>query len=134
MDGVTATLFVCGVLILIGYVTVCIRPKKPEPRWTLRIVCSDAGFTKIGRKGDSLEFEWNEVVEVAILTNDLGPFAEDVFLEVGLVEGSTYEIGADSPGFKDLLARFQELPGFDNFAVTRAMSCTDNARFPCWSR
>ena len=34
----------------------------------------------------------------------------------------------------ELLSRLQQLPGFDNEAVIKAMGSTNNAKFLCWKR
>jgi hypothetical protein len=35
---------------------------------------------------------------------------------------------------KELLVRLQQLPGFDNGVVIKAMGSTGDARFVCWKR
>jgi hypothetical protein len=43
-------------------------------------------------------------------------------------------VGSEAEGMDGLLERLQQLPGFDNEAVIRAMGSTENATFVCWRR
>jgi len=62
-----------------------------------------------------------------------GPFAEDVFW-VLRGTGPPLLIPQSANGSEALLARLQELPGFDNQAVIAAMASAGNERFLCWAR
>lgn len=76
---------------------------------------------------------WAELRAVLLETNDQGPFAIDVFwILVGERGGCVVPQGA--AGAAELLARLQQLDGFDNEAVIQAMMSTDNQRFLCWQR
>jgi len=77
-----------------------------------------------------IKIPWDELEEVAIVTNDLGPYADDVFLELTTSSAERYFTLCTSP----FLARLQELSGFDNEQVIKAMCFTDDARFACWAR
>lgn len=83
--------------------------------------------------GDALRIAWSDLLVVEIATTDDGPFDEDVFwvLHGG---GPPLVVAQSVDGAPALLARLQELPGFDNEAVIAAMSSTDVARFLCWRR
>ena len=76
---------------------------------------------------------WVDLQEIGIQTTDGGPFVEDVFL---VLRGGEVRcvIPLEATGFTAVLSRLRELPGFDNDAVISAMTCTDNAAFPCWRR
>ncbi len=76
---------------------------------------------------------WNELQEVAIITTDEGPLVDDVFWVLSGV-GKGCAVPSESDGMKELLARLQELPGFNNESVIRAMGSTSNSKFICWSR
>jgi len=77
--------------------------------------------------------KWRDLNLVAVVTTDDGPFSPDVFLLLtGEESGCTIPLGA--AGADELLKKLQALPGFDNSAVIKAMSSTDNNRFICWRR
>lgn len=74
-----------------------------------------------------------DLAAVAIETTDEGPFVADVFWYLFGHQGKggcVYPGGAT--GEREILAALQQLPGFDNEAVVRAMGSTDNAVFVCW--
>ncbi len=76
---------------------------------------------------------WPELEEVAIETTDNGPFGEDFFAVLRTAE-FTARIPQEVLGFEDLLARLQQLPGFNNEAVIEAAGSTEDATFLCWKR
>ena len=76
---------------------------------------------------------WADLRAVEVVTTDAGPFADDVFW-VLQGAGPLLVIPQSAPGSDALLARLQELPGFDSRAVIAAMSSAGSERFPCWSR
>jgi hypothetical protein len=78
---------------------------------------------------------WDALSEVEIVTNDLGPGAEDMLF---VLHGSDNR-GAVVPGALALKHRLLEelqrrLPGLDNRAVVEASGSTMNARFRVWQR
>lgn len=76
---------------------------------------------------------WKDLIVVFIETTDRGPFEPDLFwILVGEGSGCVVPIGA--VGEEDLLNALQKLPGFDNEAVTAAMTSVTNQRFTCWKR
>ena len=84
-------------------------------------------------RGETETVRWDDLQEVGIVTTDEGPAAEDVFwILLGANGRCAVPGGAD--GMKELLARLQQLPGFDNGAVIKAMGSTANANFLCWKR
>ena len=77
---------------------------------------------------------WDDLQTVILETNDLGPFAPDIFwLLIGANKGGCL-IPAGATGDEDLLERLQKLERFDNEAVIKAMSSTNKQRFLCWQR
>jgi hypothetical protein len=76
---------------------------------------------------------WDQLRSVEIRTTEAGPFAEDVFLVLH-ADDSDCVVPQEAEGFGGLLERLQRLPGFDHEAISAAMTCTDNATFPCWRR
>jgi hypothetical protein len=83
--------------------------------------------------GEEYVVLWGELTEVYIQTTDAGPFVEDVFL---VLRGDSTHcvIPQEATGFVEVIDRLQQLPGFDLQGVISAMSCPDNAIFPCWRR
>jgi hypothetical protein len=75
----------------------------------------------------------SQFVEVGIETTSLCPFAEDVFWLINR-HGESVRVPQCSPVFGELLKHFEVFTDFDWEACTRAMACTDDAYFSCWSR
>lgn len=74
---------------------------------------------------------WADLREVAIETNDLGPFVADLYwVLIGRDGVAHFPQGAT--GEKAAIERLQQLPGFDHEAMFDAMRSTDLARFVCW--
>jgi hypothetical protein len=83
--------------------------------------------------GKEESVRWDDLQEVQIITTDEGPFVDDVFwLLLGSSGGCV--VPSETEGTEALLDRLQQLPGFDNEAVIRAMGTTSNDRFLCWRR
>lgn len=99
-----------------------------------RVHFDDATITStLANGGETETVRWDDLQEVGIVTTDEGPAAEDVFwLLLGANGRCAVPSGAD--GMKELLARLQKLPGFDNESVIKAMGSTENAKFVCWKR
>ncbi len=72
--------------------------------------------------------------EVALFTDDSGPFTPDVWWLLDDGSGSMAVIPNEAEGIAAMLALLQALPGFDNTAVINAMTCTEPARFPVWQQ
>ena len=85
------------------------------------------------RDGRTEEIRWDDLREVGIITTDAGPYVDDVFWVLLGDEGGCV-VPSEAEGSAELLKRLQELPGFDDGAVIRAMVCTDNERFVVWQR
>jgi hypothetical protein len=82
--------------------------------------------------GTPAHLAWADLRAVWVMTTDDGPFAPDFFF-VLLGPGDTHVTIADEvPTGPDLLARLQDLPGFDNEAFIAATASTDNARWLVW--
>ena len=83
--------------------------------------------------GETEYVAWQDLRAVLIQTTDEGPWTVDVYwILLGDHGGCVVPQGA--AGEEGLLARLQQLPGFDHGAVIAAMASTDNARFLCWER
>ncbi len=94
----------------------------------------DARVTVASPSGETHSIAWNDVVRVAIETNDSGPWGADVWwLLEGAASRVAYPQGAT--GDPEMLAQYSKrFPGFDDEQVILAMGSTDNARFVCWER
>jgi hypothetical protein len=78
---------------------------------------------------------WQDLRAVLIQTTSDGPGVDDFFwILVGEGAKSGCVVPSESVGCDSLLARLQELPGFDNEAVIRASQCLEDQRFLCWKR
>lgn len=99
-----------------------------------RVVFDDSRITFTQANGKQDFLLWQELVEVGILTTSEGPAADDVYWVLMDMQKNGFAIPSESIGVKELLARLQELPGFDNEAVVQAMGCSNDAKFLCWNR
>jgi hypothetical protein len=75
---------------------------------------------------------WDALRAVLLETTDQGPFVEDLWWI--LIDNEGHCIIPQEVGSEMLLARLQELPGFDNDAVVAAMASVENKIFVCWQR
>lgn len=83
--------------------------------------------------GKTEALRWEDLQEVGIWTTDEGPAQEDVYWMLIGTDGGC-AVSGSAEGIKELLKRLQQLPGFDNEAVIKAMGCTSNNKFVCWKR
>jgi hypothetical protein len=97
------------------------------------IEIDDEGVTRHLSDGKVERVQWDDLVEVEIITTDEGPWLDDMFyvLHGG---GSGCVVPSEHSKSGELLERLQRLPGFDNAKVIEASSCTENARFVCWRK
>lgn len=77
---------------------------------------------------------WNDLERINILTNSDGPFAPDCFWLLIGPETAGCCIPQGATGDTELLARMQELPGFNNQIFMEAMGSTQEAIFTCWEK
>jgi hypothetical protein len=75
---------------------------------------------------------WSELTGVSIETTDEGPFEADFFWVLRAEDGRTIRFPGGATGARELLARFQQLPGFDHEAVIAAAASTQQRIFDCW--
>jgi hypothetical protein len=94
----------------------------------------ETGISAVYPGGTIQAVTWSEVQSVAIETNDSGPWGADVWW---LLEGTdrrcAYPQGATGDP-EALLEYPKRFPGFSEAAVIKAMGCTSNSRFVCWTR
>ena len=98
-----------------------------------QVTFDDEGVTRTRRDGLVEYVGWDELLSVDIATTNEGHWFDDVFWLLSAGDHGCV-VPSEAEGMGDLLLRLQELPGFDDEAVIRAMNCTDNEPFPVWSR
>jgi len=98
-----------------------------------QVTFDDEGVTRTRRDGLVEYVGWDELLSVDIATTNEGPWFDDVFWLLSAGDHGCV-VSSEAEGMGELLLRLQELPGFDDEAVIRAMGCTDNERFAVWSR
>jgi hypothetical protein len=84
--------------------------------------------------GRAEQIAWADLAEVSVRTTGGGPLADDVFFVLAGAGGGGCVVPQGDPASTALLERLQRLPGFDNTALIRAMSSTEDATFVCWRR
>lgn len=102
----------------------------PSGPWLVSI---DGPFICQTSSGERIEFDPKTIDKIKIITNDKGPFEDDVFWKFEYAGGECYfPSEADKEG--SFLSYFQELKGFDNAALIESMSSAQNAVFLVWDR
>lgn len=109
------------------------RGGKPPAARKDTVAFDDASITHSLPDGTREIMLWADLEEVAIVTTDDGPFADDVIWVLSGAGGGCL-VPSSANGAEALLARLQALPGFDNEAVIQAMGSVENARFVCWRK
>ena len=105
--------------------------RSPSPP---HIEFDDVGVRTVIKSNQVIEaITWDALIAVEIRTTAAGPASDDLFWLLHAEDGSGVVV--PSTLMPDgLLARLQELPGFDNEAVITSVSSVSDASFPCWSR
>lgn len=98
-----------------------------------QVTFDDDGVTRTRRDGLVEYVGWDELLSVEIATTNEGPWCDDVFWLLSAGDHGCV-VPSEAEGMRELLMRLQELRGFEDEAVIRAMGCTDNELFPVWSR
>jgi len=75
---------------------------------------------------------WDALTAVSLRNAARGPFEEDVFFKFAYEDGAATAIGLSDSDY--LLARLQQLPGFDNEAFIRAMGVSGEGESVLWRR
>lgn len=104
---------------------------EPESRFVVRV--SDAEVVSERPDHTIEQVRWDALERVEIVSTGEGPMHPDMFWVLhGVSGGCAIPWGAS--GESVLLARLQQLPGFDNQAVIRAASQASAARWTCCER
>jgi hypothetical protein len=106
--------------------------RRTPPAGTVEI--DGVGARRWLANGKQESVRWDALTKVEVMTTDDGPAADDVFWVLHGSDGAGCVIPSEAEGCDQLLARLQELPGFDNEAVIKAMGSTAKARFLAWKR
>ncbi len=102
-----------------------------EAKWVVSVDEHQISCTRPNGVMESVD--WKDLKLIEIQTTDEGPYLPDVFWYlIGDESGCLVPLGAT--GEKAMIERLQQLPGFDNEAVSDAMSSTSNRTFVCWQR
>ncbi|MFN3166940.1 MAG: hypothetical protein ACE37H_07740 [Phycisphaeraceae bacterium] len=105
---------------------------QPESAYRVHIRGGAVTLRKPDSSLQSLALE--DLVGVIIETNDLGPFAPDVYWVLLSEKDENLFFPMGASGEERVIEKLQSLPGFDNDAMIRAMSSTQVQRFICWRR
>ncbi|HEU4451830.1 MAG TPA: hypothetical protein VFR81_02185 [Longimicrobium sp.] len=112
-----------------------LKRQPAEPAGPDRVTFDDEGVTRWKPDGTTQTVRWDDLVEVTVATSDAGPWQDDVLWILAARDGvEGCMVPSEAEGMDLLLGRLQQLPGFDNEAVIRAMGSTDLAFFTCWRR
>jgi hypothetical protein len=103
----------------------------PESLYIVKLSSDAVSCERPDGKTESVR--WDDLREVEIITTDQGPFVPDVFWVLhGATTGCVIPEGAT--GERELMERFQHLPGFRFEAVIKANVSAQNQRFVCWEK
>ncbi len=84
-------------------------------------------------EGKRVEIKYQDLTQVSIETNDQGPWLPDCFWYLS-TKNACMRIENDDPLIQALLHELQQLPGFKNDLVIKAMSSTGGNDFVVWER
>ena len=100
---------------------------------SVAIVVDDEGARRLYRGETTHRVSWADLERVALRTTDDGPYAEDLFWVLVGGRGTGFVIPSSLVP-DGMLARLQELPGFDNEAVLQAMQSVTENVFVAWRK
>ncbi len=83
--------------------------------------------------GGRAEIKYQDLVKVSIETNDQGPYLPDCYWYLS-TKTACVAIENDDPLIQALLHELQQLPGFKNELVIKAMSSTTCNNFVVWEK
>lgn len=101
-------------------------------RWSA-VTLDDDGVTCRSWNGFVQMIRWADLMSITVETTACGPLLDDVFWLLADRE-SIVVVPSEAHGAEAMIKRLQQLPGFNNDALTDAIRCTDNRRFLCWTR
>lgn len=101
------------------------------PFWA-PVVVDERGVSRVGGSLPEV-LRWADLWRIAIMTNDEGPWSEDVFWLFVACDGT----GCAVPGFavgRTLFEQLGRLSGVAYERIIEAMGCTENATVEVWRR
>lgn len=123
----TAFFVVC---CLAGIVSIFLEP--PDPRSAEHLTIDDVGITRLAPNLRE-HVAWADLQRVRILTNDRGPWLDDVFFVLDAQDGTGCVVAHDLAVRAGLLEALQSrLTGVDDGTVIEAMGSTGNREFTIW--
>jgi hypothetical protein len=124
----TAFFALCLVAGLLSMLGVMGRDTAPSDH----LAIDDVGITRTA-PGLREQVAWADIARVRILTNDRGPWHEDVFFVVDSKHGDGCVVTQELAVRAGLLDALQSrLPGLNNSAVIEAMGSAENRVFTIW--
>ena len=91
----------------------------------------DGTITATYPDGTVKAVDWVDLIQIEVQTNDSGPWGTDVWWVLKGVNGEcVYPQGAT--GDPEMIPKYEQLSGFDDRELTRAMDCTSSKTFICW--
>lgn len=104
----------------------------PECLYVVKI--SDSEIANTRPDGVIERIQLKDLKEVVVLTNSLGPWGADVWWHlIGKDADSRCVFPGGATGEEDAIKYLQQLPGFDNGTLIKAMGSTSEGKFVCWN-
>jgi hypothetical protein len=120
-----------GVCLVGGVLSIFGIPRE-RPMDTGQLTIDDVGITRTARKLRE-HVPWADIVRVRIMTNDHGPWLEDVFFVVDGKNGQGCVVPHDLAVRSGLLEALQtRLDSVDSATVIEAMTSVENRIFTIW--
>jgi GTP:adenosylcobinamide-phosphate guanylyltransferase len=122
-----ALCMIIGILMMLG-----VLPTKRMLAPVDQLTIDDVGITRTAPKLRE-HVAWADIARVRIMTNDQGPYAEDVYFLIESTGGGGCAVSHDLAVRSKLLdALHARLEGINNAAVIEAMGSTSNQMFTIW--
>ncbi|NMP16345.1 hypothetical protein [Thalassotalea sp. Y01] len=102
----------------------------PRGPWLIEV--GDIFLCK-GSFGKRINVDPKTIRFIKIITNDKGPFSDDLFWKFEC-ENIDFYLASESPKAPEFMSMFQELNGFDNEQLALSASSAENASFVVWDR
>lgn len=108
------------------------EPDTPLFEGAWQVIIKDGLITSINYNQVSVSIAISSISKVSIATNDSGPWNTDLWWIIS--DGNQeLQIPGGATGEDELLVALQQLEGFDNEQLIKAMSSVENAHFICYS-
>jgi hypothetical protein len=125
---VTGFFVVCAIVGVLAFIGVLPRERPPAEQLTI----DEEGITRTARNLRE-HVAWADVVRICIMTNDQGPYLEDVYFVIEGRNGEGCVVSHELATRGRLLyALHERLDGVNNKEVIEAMLSTSNHVFTIW--